>query len=101
MLKWLAAIDRSGCWILAALMLLFIITGLGITKEFMDKPLAKELHENVLPVPFYLFILIHIFLPVRSKFLAWRIFKSEKAATAYTSALLVILFFLFLWLHFR
>ncbi len=101
MLKRLAVIDRYGCWILAALMLLFIITGLGITKEFMDKTLAKQLHENVLPIPFYLFILIHAFLPVRAKFLEWKIFKNEKIASAYTLTLFAILLFLFLWMHFR
>ncbi len=101
MLKWLAAIDRYVCWILAAFMLLFIITGLGITKELIDKQWAKQLHENVLPVPFYLLILIHIFLPVRSKFLEWRFFKNEKTSTVYTLTLLILLLFLFLWLHFR
>ena len=101
MLKWLAAADRYVCWVLAAFMLLFIITGLGITKEFMDKQLAKQLHENLLPPLFYFLILLHTFLPVRAKFVQWKIFKNDKTAGVYTFVLFVTLLILFLWLHFR
>jgi cytochrome b subunit of formate dehydrogenase len=101
MLKVLAAIDRYACWILAVIVLLFIITGLGITKDFMDKQLAKQLHENVLPLPFYVFVLLHAFLPVRAKLVQWKVFKNEKSAGIYTSVLFTLLLSLFLWLHFR
>ncbi len=101
MLKWLAKIDRYGRWILAVIMLLFILTGFGITKNIMDQRLAKEIHEDILPIPFYFFLLLHIFYPLPAKLVVWKIFKSEKVAAAYTYAVALILLAFFLWLHFR
>ena len=101
MLKLINFIDRYGRWILAVLMLLFIFTGLGITKSIMDQRLAKLLHENILPVPFYFLILAHLFPPCRSKILQWNLFKSERTADIYTAILFILLLVSFLWLHFR
>ena len=101
LLKLLAAINRYGSWILMVLMLLFILTGLAITKNFMDPRLAKQLHENVLPLPFYVLLLTHVFFPLRAKLAKGTIFKSEKTATAYAYAVCGTLLVLFFWLHFR
>src|SRR3989338_4293833 len=100
-MKLFSVIEHYGCWILAVFMLLFIITGLGITKNIMDPRLAKQLHENILPVPFYVLFLIHAFFPVRAKLIQWRLFKSERTAERYACALFWILLALCFWLHFR
>ncbi len=101
MLKFLTALNRYGAWILAVLMLLFIFTGLAITKNFMDPRWSKQLHENVLPIPFYVLLLAHLFFPLRARLSQWKLFGSEKTATAYAYAVCGTLLTLILWLHFR
>ncbi len=101
MWKWFASVDRHARWILALIMLLFIITGLGITKGLMDTRLAKELHENILPIPFYILIILHIFYSLPSQLLRWRVFRNERTAEAYSLLTAAILLVLFFWLHFR
>ena len=101
MLKIFAAIDRHSRWILLAIMLLFIITGLGITKNIMDQRLAKQLHENILPIPFYVLLLLHVFYPLPANLVRWKAFKSETVAAVYVCILATIFLGLCLWLHFR
>lgn len=101
MSKIFAAIDRNSRWILLVIMLLFILTGLGITKNIMGQRLAKQLHENILPIPFYILLLLHVFYPLPAHLMRWNAFKSETAAAVYVYVLVVIFLGLFLWLHFR
>ena len=99
--KTFATLDRYSRWILLVLMLLFILTGIGITKNIMDQKLAKQLHENILPIPFYILFLVHIFYKLPFHLVRWKAFKSETTAAVYVYALAAILLGLFLWLHFR
>ncbi|MEI7750767.1 MAG: hypothetical protein WCJ71_01635 [Candidatus Omnitrophota bacterium] len=101
MLNFLTAIDRSGRWILAVLMLLFILTGLGITKNIMEPQLAKQLHQNILPLLLYILFLVHVVIPLRAKFLQWKLSQNEKVSAAYAYAIGAILLALCFWLHFR
>ena len=101
MLNFLTAIDRSGRWILAVLMLLFILTGLGITKNIMDPQLAKQLHQNVLPLLLYILFLVHVVVPLRAKFLQWQVSTNDKVSAAYAYAIGGVLLALCFWLHFR
>ena len=101
MSKIFALIDRYSRWILLVLMFLFILTGIGITKNIMDQRLAKQLHENILPIPFYIFFLVHIFYKLPVHLVRWKVFKSETTAAAYVYVTAAILLAFFLWLHFR
>ncbi|MFH1800908.1 MAG: hypothetical protein ABH891_08725 [Candidatus Omnitrophota bacterium] len=99
--KIFAAIDRHSRWILLVIILLFILSGFGITKNIMDPRLARQLHGNILPIPFYVLLLIHIFHPLPANLLRWKIFKSETVAAVYACILAAIFLGFFLWLHFR
>ena len=101
MLKFLTAIDRSGRWILAVLMLLFILTGLGINKGILDPQWAKQLHQNILPIFLYILLLVHVVIPLRAKFLQWNLAKNEQVCAAYAYAIGAVLLALCFWLHFR
>jgi cytochrome b subunit of formate dehydrogenase len=101
MLNFLTAIDRFGRWILAVLMLLFILTGFGITKNIMDPQLAKKLHQNILPLFFYVLFLVHVVIPLRAKFVQWNLSKNENVSASYAYAIGAILLALCFWLHFR
>jgi hypothetical protein len=99
--KIFAVIDRHGRWILLVIMLLFILTGLGITKGIMDPRWAKQLHENILPIPFYVLLLLHVLYPLPANLVRWKTFKSETVAATYVYILAAVFLGLFLWLHFR
>lgn len=101
MLNFLIAIDRNGRWILALLMLLFIMTGLGITKNIMDPQLAKQLHENFLPPLLYILFAVHVAIPLRAKFLQWKLANTDPLSAACAYAIAAVLLALCFWLHFR
>ena len=85
--KFLNTIDKFGVWILLVIVLAFIMTGLGMTKHIMDPVLAKYIHSQLLPLPFLIFLCIHIIKPVRNQFKKWDIFKDERMLDIYTYAL--------------
>ena len=58
--KWLNRINNFGVWILLFLIFLFIITGYGMTKNVMDPVLAKYIHTRLLPIPFFVFLMVHV-----------------------------------------
>ncbi|MFH1208075.1 MAG: hypothetical protein V1673_00770 [Candidatus Omnitrophota bacterium] len=101
MSKIFVAIDRHSRWILFVIILLFILTGFGMTKNIMDPRLAKQLHGNILPIPFYVLLLLHVFHPLPANLVRWKAFKSEAVAAVYVYFLAAIFLGLFLWLHFR
>ncbi|MFH1857836.1 MAG: hypothetical protein ABH845_02900 [Candidatus Omnitrophota bacterium] len=100
-MKLLAAIDRYGRWILLTIVLLFIVTGFGMTKHIIPPRLAREIHLDILPIPLFLLFLIHTFFPVRTQLLKWKIFKERKTADRFAYILFFTLLVLFLWLYFR
>lgn len=101
MLKFLAWLNRYGCWCLMALALLFVFSGLDMTKHLLNPGLAKRIHTDILPIPFYILLLAHIFFPLRNRLLRWSIFKNEKTATLYAYAVCGILLVCLLWLQLR
>ncbi len=99
--KWINRIDNFSVWILLFLILLFIITGYGTTKNIMDPVLAKYIHTQLLPIPFFVFFLIHVLKSVYRQFKSWGLFKSERVLNGYVYLLGVIVAGLFIWLYFR
>lgn len=101
MLNFLMAIDHKGRWILAVLMLLFIITGFGMTKNIIDPQLARQLHVNVLPPLFYVLLMIHIVIPLRAHCVRWKLGPSERGSAAYAYLIAAVFLVFFFWVHFR
>ena len=99
--KWIDRIDSFGVWVLLPLVLLFVFTGFGMTKHIMDPVLAKYIHGHLLPLPLFIFFLIHILKPVRNQFKNWKIFKNEKILDIYIYTLALLISVIFLWLYFR
>ena len=99
--KWMKRIDDFGVWILLFLILLFIVTGYGVTKHIMDPVSAKYIHSQLLPIPFFIFLLIHVLKSVYKQFKSWNIFKNERVLNGYVYLLGVIVAGLFIWLYFR
>lgn len=51
---------------LAAVMILYFISGYGMTKAIIDPVFAKTLHEKWLPIPSVCLILLHICFRLRN-----------------------------------
>ena len=99
--KWINRIDNFGVWILLFLILLFIFTGYGMTRQVMDPVLAKYIHSQLLPIPLFVFFLIHALKSIYKQFKNWRIFKNERVLNGYIYLLAFIVTGLFFWLYFR
>lgn len=99
--KWIDRIDNYGVWILLSLVLLFILTGYGMTRHVMDPLLAKYIHSQLLPIPLFFFFLIHVIKPVYNQFKSWNIFKNERVLNFYVYLLMFVVIGLFCWLYFR
>jgi len=53
-------------WILLFLTILFFISGYGMTKQIIPVDLATWLHNQILPIPFLIFLILHILFPLRN-----------------------------------
>lgn len=101
MLNSLIAIDRHERRTPAVLMLSFIITGLGIGKKIMGPQLAKQLYESILQPIVYILFVIDGMIPLRTKFLQWKVVKNEQVSFACAYAMAMAILALCFWLHFR
>ena len=99
--KWVNRIDHFGVWILLLLILPYVFTGYGMTRHIMDPVLAKYIHGQILPIPLFILLLIHVLKPVYQQFKNWNIFKSEKIIDIYVYILAFVFLMIFLWLYFR
>ena len=69
---WLVKSDRVAAWVLLATILLFFISGYGMTKGLIDTELAYSLHEDILPPVVLIAFSIHTFLAMRLALMRWR-----------------------------
>lgn len=67
--KILHKLQRWSGYLLFFLILGHFITGFGIAKGIIDPKLAKELHEDVLPVPTFICFLLHGLINIRYFFM--------------------------------
>ena len=99
--KWIDRIDNWGAWILLLLILLYVFTGYGMTKNIIDPVLSRYIHVQLLPIPLLIFFLIHVLKAVHRQFRNWHIFKNQLLLDVYVYILGGIITGLFLWLYFR
>ena len=99
--KWINRVDQFGVWVLLFLVLLFVMTGYGMTKHLMDPVSAKYIHTQLLPVPLLVFFCLHVVKAIRNQFKRWKIFKSAAVLDGYVYAITLIVLLLLLWLYFR
>lgn len=66
--KILFKLNKFSGWILLILIVLFIISGYGMTNQIIDPVFARYLHSQVLPIPFYIFLGLHLILPLKRLF---------------------------------
>ena len=97
--KFLIKLSRFSAWILLILIILYIVSGYGITKGIIDPVFAKYLHDKLLAIPFFIFFVLHIAISSSYALRRWRVFKTSKTANIYALILGLIMLILFLWLY--
>ena len=99
--KFLIKLNRFSAWVLLVLIILFIISGYGMTKQIIDPVFATYLHDNIFPIPLFIFFLLHVGISIRYALWRWKLFKEKKTADVYILIISLILLVFFLWLFFR
>lgn len=74
-MKYLIRLDRFFAWVLFAGMLLYFISGYGMTKGFIDYSLAAKLHLNILTYFIVIAFVIHPLFAIHLAFKRWRIWN--------------------------
>lgn len=75
MQKYLPKIDRFFAWVLFGTMLLYFITGLGMTKGIIDPTFAAKLHLSILTYVIMIAFTFHTFYAIHLAFKRWRIWN--------------------------
>lgn len=91
-------LDRLSGWVLLILMILFIVSGYGMTKEITNPIKAKYLHEVLLPIPMFIFFMIHVGWQIRLSLIRWK-WGSRQWINFYVLIISLVLFVFFLWLY--
>lgn len=86
--KIITKIDRISAWVLFVGMILYFISGYGMTKGFIDPALAAKLHLNYLTYVVMIGFVLHSYYAIHLAFKRWG------AWNGYTK-LLLLLFYLF------
>lgn len=95
------ALFKTSKWagyVMGVLILLYIITGYGMTKEIIDPVFAKALHSKWMPIPLAITFLLHLFIYIRFKLRL--LIKSDLWVDIYLVVLSLVIFLGFLYLYF-
>jgi len=98
--RFLIKLDRFSGWTLLVLIILFIISGYGMTKQTINPVTATFLHDKLLPIPLFIFFILHVGISTRVALRRWKVFKNEKTGDVYILIIGLVLFIFFLWLFF-
>lgn len=93
--------DRYAAWILLIVILLYVLTGYGMTKGIIDRGLATSLHLNWLGAIGLVAFVIHTFWAIRLSFCRWKIWNVLTKIILIIFYLLLILFFLYLQFFYK
>ena len=78
---WQVKIDRAAAWTLLATIILFFISGYGMTKGIIDERLASNLHSNILTPIGLIAFSIHTFFAISLSLVRWRKWNSASLAS--------------------
>jgi len=96
--RFFVKLDRLSAWGLLILMIAFITSGYGMVKEIINPITAKYLHEVLLPIPMFVFFVIHVGWQLRLSLIRWK-WGSQKWISFYVLTISLFLLFFFFWLY--
>ena len=65
-------LDRWARWLLGLTLLLYFVSGYGLSAGIMNRPTARWLHSQVLAIPTLLAVLVHVGAGLRVQLVRWR-----------------------------
>ncbi len=74
-MKYLAKFDRFFAWILFATMILFLVSGYGMTKGIISNKLAVDIHNQLMPAVLIITFTIHTWFAIHLAFKRWRVWN--------------------------
>ena len=77
-MRYLIKLDRLAAWVLLLSMLLYFVSGYGMTKGIMNSSLAIQIHNNILPYIAFTAFIIHTAYATRLAFIRWKIWRLFK-----------------------
>lgn len=98
MSKFFIKLDRIAAWTLMAVIIIYAISGYGMTKGLIDRDLARSLHLSWLGGVGVVAFIIHTYRAVYCSFLRWNIWN--KATKSLLISFYVLLACFFLYVHF-
>ena len=96
----LVKLNRFCAWALLILLILYVVTGYGITKGIIDPALSKYLHDKLLAIPFFIFFVLHVGISGSYALIRWRVFKNLTSAQVFAAIFCLVMLAVFLWLYF-
>lgn len=87
--KHLVQIDRVCAWSLIAIMIIFFISGYGMTRGFIPEKLAKLIHDNLLPIPGGIAFAFHSAYGMHIGLKRWKVWGPIPRAILVTSGLAI------------
>jgi predicted heme/steroid binding protein len=87
-------ISRFSAWVLFAVMIIYFVSGYGMTKGIIERQIATSLHKDVLPFIAMLAFIAHV--SVQTKFALMRYRIWNKTTRFILIAFYVVIFILFL-----
>lgn len=89
----LIKINRWAAWLLLITILLYFISGYGMTKGIVDRQLSIILHQNILPLIAITAFIIHASISIKFAFMRWRIWNNLIKIVLITISIIVFLLF--------
>jgi Ca2+/Na+ antiporter len=98
--NFLIKLERFSAWVLLVLIVVYIISGYGITKGIIDPVFSRYLHDKLLAIPLFIFFILHVSISSSFALRRWKVFKTSQSANIYALILGLIILIIFLWLFF-
>ncbi|MEI6144769.1 MAG: cytochrome b5 domain-containing protein [Candidatus Berkelbacteria bacterium] len=74
-MKYLIKFDRFFAWVLFITMILFLVSGYGMTKGIISNKLAVDIHNSVMPPVLIIAFTIHAWYAIHMAFKRWQIWN--------------------------
>jgi predicted heme/steroid binding protein len=85
-------IDRIAAWVLLIGMVLYFITGYGMTKGIIDSAFAVQVHADVLPIIVGIAFLVHAGYATRLALIRWKIWRLPIVKIAWSTFFILFFF---------
>jgi len=92
----LIKVSRLAAWVLLVTIVLYFISGYGLSKGIINRQLSAALHQNILPLITLTAFTLHVSISVKFAFMRWRIWNTfSRVILVFVFGLIYLLFLYF------